>query len=61
MSKDLDPPATPAVTVDSPDHGAAAGQRRRLRVATLLNTTELPATTALPTPTEPKLPPYVGD
>ena len=45
-------PARPEADADRP---------QRIPAAALLNTGALPATTALPAVTEPKLPPYFGD
>jgi len=58
MNNDLDP-AAPAA--DTPAPASVAGQPRRLHVAALLNTSALPARTALLAAMSPKLPPYVGD
>jgi len=59
MTNNLDPAVSPVAA--GPPPRPAAGQRRRLSVAALFNTTALPTTTVLPTATGPKFPPYVGD
>jgi hypothetical protein len=58
MNNDLDP-AAPAAEIPAP--ASVAGQPRRPRVAALLNTSALPATTARLAAIGPKFPPFAGD